>query len=313
MRKDPRALFEALEAADPIVVFHHISPDPDALGTQLGMVEFLKARYPHKTILAAGSQPGMDEISDEQIHNALALLVDTSDSERVDDQRFAQAKTIARIDHHIPVEDFGALDYVDETASAAAQYAALLLKEAGQTIPSASAQHFYEGLVSDSQKFSLGNVTPATFEAAAWLVEQGADLVLAQKHLYTRTQETFFYQKKVLEKSVLRGKLLFAVMSMDDYLSAGCPFEEAKSRVNVLASVEGVEIWALFTQNAETSLYNASLRSTSIPVQPLASRWGGGGHANACGIKNLSVTQVQKLIEELAELSLTPPDQKEEA
>ncbi|UNT94219.1 hypothetical protein [Allobaculum sp. Allo2] len=58
------------------------------------MAEFLKARYPDKTILMAGSQEGMDSISDAQMEQSLALLCDTATGERVDDLRFTRAKRL---------------------------------------------------------------------------------------------------------------------------------------------------------------------------------------------------------------------------
>lgn len=305
LNKNIQPLFDAFEQAEAIVVFHHVSPDPDARGTQLGMCEFLKERYPGKTILAAGPQDDMDEVSDEQMKSAMALICDTSNGYRVDDQRYTMCRNIARIDHHIQVEDFGELDYVDADAPAAAEVAVEILRAHGEEIPASSAQHFLEALISDTQRFMLPSVRPSTFEAAAWLVSHGASVDLAQKHLYTRIREKYAYGGKVISKSVLKNKCLVAVMSRDDYLSCACPFEEAKNSVNLMAQIEGVEIWVLITQNLDGQHYQASVRSAGIVVEPLARAYGGGGHACACGIKNLDASTVSALIDDLAKLSLT--------
>lgn len=313
MNPDIRPLFEAFEQSDPIVVFHHISPDPDALGTQFGIVEFLKEKYPEKTILAAGSQPEMDEVSDEQIRNGMALVVDTSTRERVDDQRYSMAKTVARIDHHLLCDDFGELDYTDEKAAAAAQTAVSLLKAHGETIPAKSAQHLLEALISDTQKFMLQTVTPETFEAAAWLLKMGADPAKAQANLYSRDRVVFAFRAKLMNKARILDNLMFSVVSAEDYLSCGCPFEDAKSSVNTLGSVKGIEIWAQFTQNPDGVHYNGSLRSARIPLIDLAGRFGGGGHTCACGVKNLTIGQVDELIQGLRELSVTGLNDLEES
>lgn len=305
LNKEVQPLFDAFDQAESIVVFHHFFPDPDALGTQMGMAEFLKARYPDKTILMAGSQEGMDSISDAQMEQSLALLCDTATGERVDDLRFTRAKKIARIDHHIQLEDYGDLDYVDEKSAAAAQTAVDILKKHGETLTPKAAQHFMEALMSDTQRFTLPNVSPATFEAAAWLVGQGASVQKAALNLYSKTVSRSVYEGKVLSKLCVLDRLAIAVMSREDYLSIGLPFEDAKSVVNIMGNLDGVEIWALFTEESDGVHYRGSLRSRSIAVDALANEWHGGGHKNACGVKNLTAADVETITQQLRRLSLS--------
>lgn len=290
-----KKFFEAIEHADSIVIFRHVSPDPDAFGSQLGLREWIKEEYPEKTVLALGQGPLMDQADDDTIANSLAIVTDTANSPRVDDLRYAKAKQIARIDHHVKVEDFGDLDFVDDKAAAACEIEALMLKDAHKTIGSAAAQHMMRGLMADTQRFTIPTVRPQTFEAAAWLMEQGADPNLAAKSLYSIEWQLFQYGARVRAKAQRRGNLLFAVMSQNDYLGLGLSYEEAKNEVNVLGNIDDIQVWALFTEDNDHT-YAASLRSASVSVRELAVEYGGGGHVCACGIKKIPPEKLPMLI-----------------
>lgn len=299
------SLLEEIEQAPIITIFRHINPDPDAYGSQLALKEWIRYAYPEKQVYALGQgerADEMDEVDDETIAASLAIITDTANRERVDDQRFTLAKKIARIDHHIRIEDFGELDLVDEKAAAACEMEALLFKHFQITIGPKSAQEMMKGLIADSQRFSISTVRPKTFEAAAWLMDQQADLQQAVKSLYNKEYSTFEIASYIAHKAVKKGALLFTVLSHSDYLSRGVSFEKAKSQVNALNDVKGVMIWALFTQQPDGN-YSASLRSASVAVNELASQYGGGGHKQACGIKNLDVRQLSELIAQLEQLA----------
>lgn len=304
--KEARKLFDTIEKADPIIVFRHVNPDADATGSQLGLVEWLKFEYPHKTILAAGQGESMDDIADDQFENALAIITDTSNADRIDDQRFKDTPAKARIDHHVKVEDFGEMDIVDDKAAAACEIEALLFRDAGKTIPVKAAQHLMDGLIADSQRFTIPTVRQETFDAASWLVSQVADPNLSAKTLFNRSFADFQLSTRIRHKAALRKKFLFSLVSIQDYLSLGVPYEEAKNQVNCLSAISGIEIWALFTEQPD-HLYSASLRSASISVREIAAEFGGGGHECACGIKNLTSDQLAVLIERLTEHSIPDP------
>lgn len=299
---EPKLIFQAIQEADPIVIVAHVNPDPDANGSQMGLKEAILDQYPEKTVLTIGQGNQFDVVDDETIKNALVIITDTSNKERVDDQRYALGKKIARFDHHVRVEDFGNLDYVDVWAAAACEVEALLMKQEGWKISAKAAQHLLTGLISDTQRFSIPTVRAETFEAAAWLASQGADANQACIELFTSSFEAFHYTNRVRQRAVRKENLIFSVMGCQDYLSLGFPYEEAKNFVNPLSNIEGIELWALFTEQPD-GLYAASLRSKKRSIVELAAQFGGGGHQCACGIKNLPMKKVQELIEACALLS----------
>ena len=50
---------------------------------------------------------------------------------------------------------------------------------------------------------------------------------------------------------------------------------------NTMADMKGVDIWANFTESENGIL--CELRSSVHNIQPIAVKYGGGGHAKACG------------------------------
>ncbi|MBF0578593.1 bifunctional oligoribonuclease/PAP phosphatase NrnA [Erysipelotrichaceae bacterium RD49] len=299
--KQVQAFFDAIEQADSIVVFRHVSPDPDATGSQLGLCEWIRKEYPYKKVYAAGQGEEMDDVDDETIKNSLAIITDTANGPRVDGP-YTLAPKAARIDHHVKVEDFGPLDLVDEKAAAACEIEALMLKSAHKTIGAKAAQQMMRGLMADTQRFTIPTVRPQTFEAAAWLMEQGASPSEAAKSLYNQPYVIFQYAAKVRSKAKRCGNFLFALMNQSDYLELGLSFEEAKNQVNALNSIAGMQIWALFTEDLDHT-YSGSLRSAQKSVRELAEQFGGGGHECACGIKKLTALTLPQLVEALDKLA----------
>lgn len=299
--------WKKMEEADVITLFRHVFPDPDATGSQLGLKLILKNRFPDKKILALGDngpEGMMDEASDEEIRNSAAVVLDASTAERIDDQRYADAKDILRIDHHIKTETVGNPEWVDTDATATCEMIALLADELNLEIPEDAAQLLYEGLIADNLRFSIAKTSPETFRAAGILVRSGVNLPQAELDVFSGDYQDFVYETCVREKSFRKEKALFAVMSAEDYLSAGADFSLAKTKVFALGGISDIEIWALFTMMEDGMHYSASLRSRKIMIRDIAAEYGGGGHDLASGIKNLTAGQVGEIIRKLTARSL---------
>ena len=116
-------LFELVEQYDIITIYRHVSPDADALGSQLGLKQWIQETYPDKQVYAlgrdAGSKqslfPDMDIADDETVAASLAIILDTANGARVDDERWSTAAYTLKIDHHIIVERFADVEVVEES------------------------------------------------------------------------------------------------------------------------------------------------------------------------------------------------------
>ena len=101
---------QLIEKYDVIIIHRHSNPDGDALGSQIGLREIIRANYPDKTVYMVGDRTKRyafmegwepDEIPDEFYQGALAIVLDTSAKFMISDTRYEKATATLRFDHHI--------------------------------------------------------------------------------------------------------------------------------------------------------------------------------------------------------------------
>lgn len=306
-----KAIIENIKKYESIVIFRHILPDMDAYGSQMGLALWIGHEFPEKKVyLAGGSSPlgrklslKMDDITEEILDKSLGIVTDTSNKERVDDTRFDQCAYTIRIDHHMSTKAYCDYEWVEPQASAASEMIALFLKENGYSIPDQAAQYLYMGMTADNIRFTISSVRPETFDAAKYLLEQGADVIQSEIVNFSSSLEDYQYESKVRYKAQVKNRFMYSIMDQDDYLPCGMDFANAKEKVYVLAGVSDITIWALFTMMDDGIHYSASLRSREIIVRDVAEAYNGGGHNFASGIKNLTIDQVEQIVDQLTNRS----------
>ena len=71
--------------------------------------------------------------------------------------------------------------------------------------------------------------------------------------------------------------------------------------VNTMAGIKGIDVWANFTEDVDGSVV-CEIRSSKYNINPIAEKYGGGGHkaASGCTVKNFDVAY--KLLEDLNNL-----------
>lgn len=305
-------IIQEIEKSNIITIFRHQFPDMDAIGSQFGLATWIKEAYPEKQVYCLGGLTpsleklieNMDEATDETIASSLAIILDTATSNRVDDERFKLAKRCIRIDHHVPVETIGDVEYIDAKSTATCEMIPLLFMENGIQISSKAAEYLYYGLIADNIRFSISNVRPETFEAAKYLVSCGVDVVKANQVNFSTSINDFKYETAVRNKAIIRSNSMTSIMEIADYQACDQTFVTAKEKVYALGGVEGIRCWALFTRMEDGIHYSASLRSNTLNIRDIAASFGGGGHVCASGIKNLTFEQVEQIIQLLETKSL---------
>ena len=108
-KKIYNSIYRAIERYDRIVIFRHIKPDFDAMGTQMGLYTFIKDNFPSKEIHFVGDNhvtftprlfPETETLNNEWFKggNFLAIICDVGDHERIADPRYKSAKYKIKID-----------------------------------------------------------------------------------------------------------------------------------------------------------------------------------------------------------------------
>ena len=118
-------LLNEIQSHERITVFRHQRPDGDAVFSTLALACFLEDNFPQKQVKVLGSDTyeiinRFDSVSDEFISDSLAIILDTSTADRIDDERALTAEYRIKIDHHPIVDEYGDLNIVRTSAEAAA-------------------------------------------------------------------------------------------------------------------------------------------------------------------------------------------------
>ncbi len=281
---------EYIEQYDTIIIHGHIRPDGDCIGSQYGLYYLIKENYPNKKVYITGEtsdyvsfigKPTL--IDDALFEGALSICVDCATKERLSDQRFTLAKDYIKIDHHIPVDDYGSYQYVDVTASACAQIITeLYLDNKDWKLSKEAATALYVGISTDTGRFKFDSVNGRTFRAAATLVDCGVDLGYIDNKLSVETLDTLKLKGYVLSnfKMTEHG---FAYITLDQKTveASHVSYEDAAAQVSTISSIDSCPVWALFIEYPTE--IRIRLRSRGPIINLLAEAYHGGGHAKASG------------------------------
>lgn len=288
-------LFHIIQTSDVITIWGHAEPDGDCYGCQIGLRELLKHNFPEKKVYAIGTGipslfgrlAPMDIVDEATIASSLAILVDVSCLRRVEDQRVRLASSFMKFDHHClspELEAFPYPHYVDEDCIAAAQILVEFALLNHLEIPRISAECFYLGAATDSGNFTYYGTTDRTRELMSYLLSLGAEMKSIMEIVYHEDDEVKAFKEFLRAHAVLDGTVSYVVAKKEDYLSIGLPYVRAAKMVNAIAHVYDAPIHALFIE-MENGDWTGELRSNKqYPVQPIAKKYGGGGHMFASGL-----------------------------
>lgn len=303
--------YDTIKSYDSICIFRHISPDADALGAQFGLKYWLNEVYPDKKVYALGYEgnnyknfyPSCDIVDDETIKNSLAIVCDVSSHNRIDDKRYTLAKACLLIDHHMHPELETDLKIVYDFCGATCEIITLLIKERYPKINIEAASYLYGGLLADTLRFSINATTSSTLHAAAYLIDCGIDVAFVNEKNFSTSLKLYQYESYLRSKiTVVDNVFAYVVVNEEEYQKFNLIFVEAKDKVFVLGGILEIKGWALFTQKDyidDQRRYVGSLRSKNTCINDIASKYNGGGHRYACGVKSLTMQDIQALVQEL--------------
>lgn len=294
-----------------IIIHKHIRPDGDCYGAGFGLKAIIQETFPNKEVYVVGETAeyvkfigDVDVIEDDLFKGALSIVIDTASASRVADQRFNLADYVIKIDHHIPVEDFGNYQYVDTTRAATAQLILeFYLKFRNELkFNMTAAKALYTGIVTDTGRFKYRSVTADTFKAVAFLVDFGLDFTEILSKLDIKSEKLMKLQGYVLQNfEKTPNGVAYIKMKPEIIEKFNVSLEEATSLVNELSTLEDCPVWMLFAEY-ENNFVRGRLRSRAPAIDKLANKYNGGGHKLACGANLGDWGTVEKLLEDADQL-----------
>ena len=286
----------------------HIDSDPDGVGSQIGLYYLLKKLKKKCWILNNEPPPAIfseiggytliDHIQnyevdvsrlEEKVKDHFVFILDSSEfkrSAKVAELIERVGCSWASIDHHLLAPNKRFCN--DDSYAATCEFVWDLYHYYKIQIQREAAFALYAGLSADSGNFRYEKTTMRTHLAGGELISHGIPTDKIYRLLYeNQPVDRLYFLKKVLESVIINKKLKYAVAEVLPKTKKGLDLGPSPKEglVNLLISVQGVQIAVLMSQTDEGYL-KCSMRSIEgANVAQIASLFGGGGHRNAAGLK----------------------------
>lgn len=306
-----KKLLDKILEYNKIVIFRHARPDGDCTFSQLALYEFLKDNFKDKTIKLAGFEKfdlksKIERVSDSFIKDSLAIVLDTATLERIDDNRCKLAKFIIKIDHHPSVQNYGDINIVSPESSATCELLAdIFFSNSFKKFKLSNkvCEYLYCGMVTDTLNFKTANTTAHTLLNASKLVEKGSlkpsDLV---EFLMNDSLDLYNKVSQIRNYLKINNNFGYILLKEKDLKKINIDPIEAKNKIDVIGSIKELNIWAFAVE--VNGKYDCSIRSKrKYVVNNIATKYRGGGHPNACAVKQVTYKELQEIFLELSKKS----------
>ena len=299
---------EQIKNFSTVIIHRHKNPDGDAIGSQVGLKNIIKENYPEKKVYAVGDASRrfsfmedsiMDEIDDSLYKNALAFVLDTSASALISDERYKNAKETIRIDHHIFCEKICDIEITNTSYESCCGLITEFAIKTGLRLNPLAAKSLFTGMVTDSGRFRYDSTNSNTHRLASHLMKTKFDTGEIYSNLYVDDLEFIKLRAKfVLKINVTPYRVAYIYTPIEEAKSYGVDyFTISRGMVNTMGDIRGVDIWVNFTETEDGVL--TEIRSSKFNINPVATKYGGGGHAKASGATLKDKAEAMSLLADL--------------
>lgn len=319
-RVKAHAMRELMETKDKLLIMGHKIGDIDSFGAAVGIYRIAtsfnkKARivvnsvnssvwpmmgrfqnnpdYPDDLLMTG------EEAAEWADSNTMLVVVDVNRPSIAEaPELLKMIKTIVVFDHHRQSSEIienAVLSYVEPYASSTCEMVAEILQYIGDDIKikPAEADAMYAGIVIDTNNF-MNQAGVRTFEAAAYLRRNGADVVRVRKLFRDKLED---YQAKA--EAIRNAKIFETYFAISQCPSEGLdsPTVVGAQAANELLDIIGIKASFVLTELNGT-IYFSARSIDEINVQVMMEKLGGGGHRTIAGaqIEGISIEDaIEKL------------------
>nr|WP_315104012.1 DHH family phosphoesterase [uncultured Catonella sp.] len=313
-RVKAHALSELIEANDNVLIMGHKNSDTDAIGAAIGVyricrtfnteahivindistsiaptIERMKATSENGVELFVTGEKALSMVDKD----TMLVVVDVNNRKFVEcEELLNQVNTIVLLDHHRQGDNLinnTVLSYIEEYASSSCELVAEILQyiDADVKITPTEAAAMYSGIMIDTNNF-LTKTGARTFDAAAFLRRNGADVTKIRKEFRTEMDEFKLKAKIASITEIYRGSFAFARNTEGDIKDKNRVILGAKV-ANELMGISNVKASFVFTP-CENEIYISARSIDEFNVQTLMEKIGGGGHHSVAGAQPANVT-----------------------
>ena len=306
-RKLMQQILDKIKQYDTIIISRHVRPDGDAIGSSRGLATMLKLSFPEKKIYVQSEDasaylsflgPDDAQIDDHVYENALLIVTDTATLDRISNNRASLAKEIIKIDHHINVDSYGSVNWVEDERSSTCEMIVHFYKTFKKELKLdlEAATYIFTGMVTDSGRFRYEATTGDTLRLAGMLLDYGIDIDTLYARLYLEDYDQLKFQAHVLQNMQITSHglvYLHVDKAMQEEFSLTS--EQASEAISYLKYIKGCISQLAFIDMPDGSI-RVRLRSRFMPINALAEKYNGGGHQFTCGATIYDVADIEKML-----------------
>lgn len=293
-----------------IVIVPHKNPDGDAMGSTLGLLQYLKKYNHDATVIAPNDYPNFLKwlpendtvlIHDDFIQRSNILInkadiiftLDFNALHRTGNMEMPLKKASAikiLIDHHQQPDDYAKYVYSDVTMCSTSEMIYHFIDMLGDThlVDANIATCLYTGIMTDTGSFRFRSTTSLTHRVVADLIDKGADNANIHNNVYDANS---FDRLQLLGRALSNLKYeealntAYITLSQQELDSHNFKKGDTEGVVNYALSLRGIVFAAIFIENRSEGIIKISFRSKgSFDVNTFArDHFNGGGHINAAG------------------------------
>ena len=303
-------IYKKIKEYDTIVVLRHVSPDPDAVASQIALRDSIKLTFPKKKVYALGASVSrfkkygsMDKVNYDELTNCLVVALDVPNLSRVDGLEYVKYKEMIKIDHH-PFEDkFGEVEYVDSEASSACELLAKVIFNSRLKIDKNIANNLFLGIVSDSDRFLVDSTTKETFKIVYKLIDEvNINFTSLYPILYERPiNEIRFHGYIANNLTITENGLAYMKFDTNIFNEYGVDTSTPSNMINDFNNIKDVYSWVFVTNDEKNEQFKVNIRSRGPIINEIASKYNGGGHKFASGARPKTMEDVDNLLKDLDE------------
>ena len=306
-----KQIFKVIKKYDTIVIARHIGADPDALGSQFALKEIILKTFPNKKVYAVGNPASRFKFfgNNEKIDNidttkGLLIVLDTPDIKRIDGVSLNNFEYVIKMDHHPIIDKYANIELIDEDSCSTSQLILEFIFNNKIEINKEIGEKLYLGIVGDTDRFLHDYTSSNTFSLVTRLLEEtNIDFTSLYKVLYQRPISEIRFEGYIYQNLILTENGVAYIKIIDRKLKEfGVDSAAAGNMINDLKFVNEIIVWVFLTEDIKSNLIRANIRSVGPYINDVATKFGGGGHKYASGVKLKTWDDSDKLINELDEL-----------
>lgn len=314
------ALRQLISQSSKVIIMTHKFPDPDCLGSAMGLYRGVKALGKEVRIIMNGPNPSIDIMYSRIVEDEeyARLFIDCEEAEKMMDREtlvitvdthrpsytgcpeaLKKAGSLVVIDHHRRSTEFieqAALVYQETYASSTCELVTEILQyldDAAKLRP-IEAEALLAGIFVDTKNFTF-KTGVRTFEAASYLRGMGADTT-SVKQLFQDDIETFIARAETVKNAEIICENIAVSVCPDKVKN---PLLVTAQAADVLLEIQGVKAAFVLCEYGD-SIFISGRSLGDVNVQLIAEKLGGGGHLTVAGaqLKGASLDKARERLEE---------------